>query len=283
MDARFRKALTIPIAVTAIFVASVVLVSAQTVPNVSGTWDTTFKDWNAQQNGNKVSGSYDYNEGRVSGTLSGNTLTGYWVEKETVVLCSTARDGSRNWGKIVFNFRQDGSGFSGRFGSCDSSNLPGGWSGTRVGGALPPVIISTLGFDVGGKYTDVITTFGCAADVAKYGEFLDLGYRAAGFYCGSERPAGYYVWYQGAWAVWRSASGIFPEPPPVTDSTLGFDVGGKYIDAIATFGCAADVAAYGEFYDFGYWGGGNYCGADRPAGYYVWYQGAWAVWSTLVK
>ena len=138
------------------------------------------------------------------------------------------------------------------------------------------------GFDVNGKYHDIITTYGCAEDVARYGEFHDFGWWGGGFDCGADRPAGYYVWYQGAWAVWRSASGIFPDPPPKPDPDLGFDAGGKYYGAIANFGCAADVELYGEYYDYGYWGGGNYCGAVRPAGYYVWYQGAWAVWSTKV-
>lgn len=142
---------------------------------------------------------------------------------------------------------------------------------------------SSPGFDVNGKYHDLITTYGCAEDVSQYGEFYEWGYWGGGYDCGADRPAGYYVWYQGAWAVWKSASGTFPVAPDDYDPDHGFDVGGKYYGAIANFGCAADVEKYGEFYDYGYWSGGNYCGADRPAGYYVWYQGAWAVWSTKVK
>ena len=142
---------------------------------------------------------------------------------------------------------------------------------------------NVVGYDVNGKYHDIITTYGCAEDIQNYGDFYDYGYWAGGYDCGAERPAGYYVWLNGAWAVWRSASGTFPDAPKNPDPNLGFDAGGKYYDAIANFGCAADVDRYGEYYDYGYWGGGNYCGADRPAGYYVWYQGAWAVWATRVE
>ena len=152
----------------------------------------------------------------------------------------------------------------------------------------PPVPTPTVigpGFDVNGKYTNLIDQFGCAADVATYGVFNDYGWWGGGPYCGADRPPGYYVFYQGAWAIWKDASGILPGSPPAPPpiSGPGFDVNGRYYDLIEQFGCAADVATYGEFNDYGWWAGGPYCGAVRPAGFYVFYQGAWAVWATATR
>ena len=135
-----------------------------------------------------------------------------------------------------------------------------------------------------GKYHDLIDQFGCSADYNQYGDFHDYGWWVGGMYCGTTRPEGYYVWYQGTWAVWASSSGHLgdggqgdPGPDP------GHDVNGKYYDLIDQFGCSADYNRYGDFHDYGWSEGGMYCGTTRPAGYYVWYKGTWAVWATVIE
>ncbi len=67
----------------------------------------------------------------------------------------------------------------------------------------PSLVISMHSHDVNGKYTDLITQFDCPADAATYGSFKDWGYWAGGDWCGARRPAGYWVWKKGSWAVWR--------------------------------------------------------------------------------
>lgn len=57
-------------------------------------------------------------------------------------------------------------------------------------------------------------------------------------------------------------------------------VDGKYSGLITSFACEKDRASYGRFSDYGKWGGGSWCGKDRPAGYWVWVAPKWYVWST---
>ncbi len=47
-----------------------------------------------QRNGNKVTGTYKWNNGRIEGTISGHTVTGWWYQ-------------SNGKGKFVFDFNSD--------------------------------------------------------------------------------------------------------------------------------------------------------------------------------
>ena len=47
------------------------LVEAQ---NATGVYNTDFNEMTIQRNGNKVTGTYKWNNGRIEGTISGHTL-----------------------------------------------------------------------------------------------------------------------------------------------------------------------------------------------------------------
>lgn len=56
--------------------------SSQVTDVWSGTWDTDWGEIVLVQEGNKVTGTYDYYEGcELTGTVSGNKLTGTYVDK----------------------------------------------------------------------------------------------------------------------------------------------------------------------------------------------------------
>jgi hypothetical protein len=53
---------------------------------------------------------------------------------------------------------------------------------------------------------------------------------------------------------------------------------GKYSNLIQILNCPHDKEQYGEFNDYGYWGGGDWCGQVGKAGYWVWINPNWYVW-----
>lgn len=59
------------------------------------------------------------------------------------------------------------------------------------------------------------------------------------------------------------------------DSTSAY---GKYSSIIQILNCPADKATYGNYTDYGYWGGGAWCGQTGSAGYWVWVFPNWYVW-----
>lgn len=54
---------------------------------------------------------------------------------------------------------------------------------------------------------------------------------------------------------------------------------GKYSNLIQQLTCPADKATYGEYSDYGWWGGGAWCGQQGKAGYWVWVAPTWYVWA----
>lgn len=92
----------------------------------TGVWNTSYNRMTLTQNGNQVTGSYEYNNGTISGTVSGNVLEGRWQE-------------GANGGRFRFAIAADCKSWSG--GWAYNDNPPGatGWSGTLVsGGSQPP-------------------------------------------------------------------------------------------------------------------------------------------------
>jgi len=88
--------------------------------NISGTYNTDFKEMTITQNGNKVTGTYKHQNGRIEGTLNGLTLTGFWFQ-------------DNGKGKLVFEFNSDFSGYTGKWGYNDAAPASK-WNGTRIGG-----------------------------------------------------------------------------------------------------------------------------------------------------
>jgi len=56
-------------------------------------------------------------------------------------------------------------------------------------------------------------------------------------------------------------------------------VKGKYSNLVQVMNCPGDRSAYGGFKDYGWWGGGPWCGQIGKAGYWVWVAPDWYVWA----
>jgi hypothetical protein len=87
---------------------------------VSGWWRATDPTWGEfllSRRGGTVDGPYRNHQGVFTTTQSGNTITGYWVEKSSKQPCATTRDGSVHWGRIQLTF--EGASFRGAWGYCD--------------------------------------------------------------------------------------------------------------------------------------------------------------------
>lgn len=54
---------------------------------------------------------------------------------------------------------------------------------------------------------------------------------------------------------------------------------GQYYELKRSYECQRDRRQYGRFYNYGYWQGGRWCGRQMPAGYYVYKDGVWYIWS----
>lgn len=89
--------------------------------SISGVYNTDFKEMTLAQSGNKVTGTYKHQNGRVEGTLSGQILTGFWVQ-------------DNGKGKLVFEFNSDFSGYAGKWGYNDATPTSK-WNGTKTAAA----------------------------------------------------------------------------------------------------------------------------------------------------
>lgn len=115
--------------------------------DVTGEWIDNFGRLQLSQDGTTVSGTYE--GGTIEGTLSGTTLTGFFFEGGTRA-CDT-RNGTTEWGDLVWDFSEDGTSFTGDWSWCDETERSE-WSGsaassfvTSTAEALP---ISTTYFDL---------------------------------------------------------------------------------------------------------------------------------------
>jgi len=53
---------------------------------------------------------------------------------------------------------------------------------------------------------------------------------------------------------------------------------GRYSHLIQVMHCPQDQSQYGQYHDYGYWGGGAWCGQTGQAGYWVWNAPDWYIW-----
>ena len=90
----------------------------------SGTWSTTYGMMHLTQTGNQVTGTYDYNNGHITGTVSGDVLTGTWSEAPTYNVPDHAGD-------FQFTMSSDGKTFHGSW-RFDSSGSWTNWTGTTI-------------------------------------------------------------------------------------------------------------------------------------------------------
>ena len=92
----------------------------------TGSWNTNWGTQTMSVSGNTLTGSYTYDSGKISGTVSadGRTFTGKWSEAPTYA-------GPQDAGPVTLALSADGNSFSGTW-SYDGGGGGGGWSGTRT-------------------------------------------------------------------------------------------------------------------------------------------------------
>lgn len=125
---------------------------------------------------------------------------------------------------------------------------------------------------VSGKYSELVQVMNCPKDGSSYGNFRDYGYWGGGAWCGQQGKAGYWVWVAPNWYVWKQKGAPNLSAPPQAT------VNGKYSNLIQILNCPKDGSSYGNFSDYGYWGGGAWCGKQGKAGYWVWVAPNWYIW-----
>lgn len=75
-----------------------------------------------EQSGNKVTGTYTHDKGKIKGILEGNVLKGTWSEEPTY-------SPSKDAGKFEFTFTEDE--FTGKWGYGDKKPTSS-WTGNRI-------------------------------------------------------------------------------------------------------------------------------------------------------
>lgn len=99
--------------------------------DLSGTYNSTEGVLTLHQNGDRVTGRYNKDNGEVTGVAYENVLDGLWIEDSSDRRCTTPRNGRYYWGRIILEFT--GNGFSGSWGYCnDAPSRP--WTGTPASG-----------------------------------------------------------------------------------------------------------------------------------------------------
>ncbi len=127
---------------------------------------------------------------------------------------------------------------------------------------------------VNGKYSGLIQVMNCPKDRGTYGEFRDYGHWGGGAWCGQTGKAGYWVWVAPNWYIWSTKG-----QKPAANIPAASSVGGKYSNLVQVLNCPKDRGSYGEFRDYGHWGGGAWCGQTGKAGYWVWVAPNWYIWA----
>lgn len=111
---------------------------------ITGVYSTDFNKMTLYQNGNQITGTYEYAGGKIEGTLSGSTLTGWWYQ-------------TNGKGRLTFVFKNDFSEFTGKWG-YDNNEPSSGWTGKKIAD-LPdaakskPALNDPEALNVSGTYT----------------------------------------------------------------------------------------------------------------------------------
>lgn len=90
----------------------------------TGVWDTAYGEMRLVQSDGTVTGDYDNDEGQISGTVTGNVLSGSWTE-------APSRQPPSDAGSIEFTMADDCQSFTGKWSYGPDGELGGDWPGTR--------------------------------------------------------------------------------------------------------------------------------------------------------
>src|SRR5688500_2798952 len=87
----------------------------------TGAWDTAFGEMRLTQSGSTVTGDYAWDEGRLSGTATGNVLNGAWTEAHS-------RQPPDDAGDFAFTMADDCRSFTGTWRYGSTGELGGEWA-----------------------------------------------------------------------------------------------------------------------------------------------------------
>lgn len=94
------------------------------------SYKTTYGIWNPEYRGNgEYYGTYPEDNGRIFGTAANHQFDGYWAETSSSRRCSSSKDGTYYWGRLVMAFDSTYSAFEGKYGYCDDTPSRK-WDGT---------------------------------------------------------------------------------------------------------------------------------------------------------
>lgn len=102
--------------------------AAADATGLAGIWADPDGPITLQVQGNSVSGSYAFKNGRLRGNLSGSAFSGHWMQDGSALRCEREQGGTFYWGR--FELTLDGDRLDGRFGYCEQP-LDGSWHWTR--------------------------------------------------------------------------------------------------------------------------------------------------------
>jgi len=111
-------------------------VSARTF---AGTWTTDWGNMRLRQSGTHLEGDYDHEQGRITGEVAGNVLTGAWSEAPSY---QPPQDG----GELQFTLSADGNSWTSRWRYGSTGEWRTNWNGTRK---------QTTGTQAGGLEHDI--------------------------------------------------------------------------------------------------------------------------------
>lgn len=120
-------------AMTLMSAATLAQAAAPTAP-ASGTWTTDFGTVRLVEDAQGgISGSYETDDGRITGKIENGVIDGFWVETASDYTCDTAKMGSRHWGRIRFELNSTRTAWTGIWSYCDYEYLEGNvWNGKRI-------------------------------------------------------------------------------------------------------------------------------------------------------
>lgn len=128
------------------------------------------------------------------------------------------------------------------------------------------------------QYSDLIQVLHCPEDRDGYGDYNDYGYWGGGAWCGQTGEAGYWVYSDYSWYVWLREGGDNQDLAAPLYRSASADY--QYSNLLQVLNCPSDYDVYGDYDNYGYWGGGAWCGQAGEEGYWVWEYPNWYVWGT---
>jgi hypothetical protein len=135
---------------------------------------------------------------------------------------------------------------------------------------------------VNGKYSKLLCVIHVPADEQEYGKFNDYGlYNDTSWAGYTGLPKGYWVYVAPHWYIWEK-QGKAAVAQPAKNDVVKASVNGKYIKLLKVIEVPQDRAQYGDFSDYGFWGGTEWAGyTDLPPGHWVYVAPNWYIWGDL--